>query len=202
MKKFMKLFVNSMLFENPSIVLLLGLCPLLAASTTLKNGIGLGAAAIIVLTFSGAVISLIGRFIPKRIKTVSYMVIVACFVGIIELLLRAYTPNLAENIGIYLPLFTVSGIAFVQAELSEREPFGGAILNGLLTGMGFCGAMLVMSFVRELFGLGTVLELRVFPEEYAVLLVQSQAGALFIFVMLAAIVKKLSPVTEKKEVER
>ena len=202
MKKVLNFLKRSIVFENSVLVYLLGLCPILAATTSLVSGLGIGIAALIVLVLSGVVISLIGRFIPESIKAVSYMVIVSFFVAVSELLLKAFLPSLSEALGIYLPLLSVSGIAFARVERADKETVGAAALGGLSMGIGYLAVSLVLSFLRELLGNGTFFGIRVFPEEYGAISVSSPAGALILLGFLLAAFCKLVSYMKEKEGEQ
>lgn len=202
MKKLACFLKHSVLFENAPLVLLLGLCPLLGASSSLISGIGMGVCTLLVLVLAGFVISIVGRFIPESVKSVSYMVIIAFFVALFELLVHALLPVVYESLGIYLPLVAVSGIAFARAESSEGEGVGTAVAQGVSMGLGFLVVILVMSLVRELVGQGTFFGLRVIPEEYAARLIASPFGALVILGFLLAIFRKLVVRVREREGEQ
>lgn len=202
MKKLVCFLKRSLLLENAPLVLFLGLCPLLGASSSLASGLGMGVCTLLVLVLSGFVISLAGRFIPESVRSVSYMVIIAFFAALLELLLRAFLPVVYESLGIYLPLVAVSGIAFARAESAEREGLGTAVVQGFSMGLGFLAVILVMSLIRELVGQGTFFGIRVIPEEYAVRLIASPFGALVILGLLLAIFRKLVACVREKEGEQ
>ena len=202
MKSFRSFLKKSILNENSAFVLLLGLCPLLACSTSCVAGCFLGISALFVLVLTGVVVSLVGRFIPERVKTVSYMVLAAGFVTVVELLLNAFLPSVYEAIGIYLPLVVVSGMCFERIECAEGETVKNAALGGLSMGLGYLAASFVLSFIRELFGRGTLFGFRIFPEEYSIRVLTSPAGALILFGFLLAVFRYALLRVEKKEVEK
>ncbi len=187
MKRIVTFLKNSVLLENTSLLLMLGLCPLLAVSTAVIDGLIMGLCVIVALVLSSVTISLIARFIPKSIRVIAYMVIIATFVAAEELLIRAFLPGIAENLGIYLPLITVSGIVFAQSERATEEGVGASALNALSAGLGFFATMFVMSFVRELIGNGTLCGLRIIPEQYCMRLIISPPGAFITFGLLLAV---------------
>lgn len=202
MKKILGFIKRSLLTENPSLVLLLGLCTLLGTSASLISGFAMGICTLLVLVMSGVTISLVGMFFPAKVRDVLYMVVVAFFVALIEILLRAFLPEVHSSLGIYLPLISVSGIAFARAENSGEEKPGTAALNGLSMGVGFFAVSFVMSFVRELIGQGTFFGLRMIPEEYAVRLVASPFGAFVILGCMFAVFKKIADCFLEKEGEK
>lgn len=187
MKKILAFLKNSVLLENASLLFMLGLCPLLAVSTSIIDGLIMGLCVIVALVLSSIAISLTARFIPDSIRVIIYMVIIATFVAAEELLLRAFLPEVAENLGIYLPLITVSGIVLARSEKAAAEGVGESVLNALSAGLGFFAAMFVMSFIRELIGNGTLFGLRIIPEQYCMRLLVSPAGAFITFGLLLAV---------------
>lgn len=202
MKKVIAFLKNSVLIENTSLLLMLGLCPLLAISTSLTDGLVLGLCTMAVLVLSSVVISLVGKLIPDSIRVITYMVIIAFFVAAIELMLRAFFPDIAKSLGIYLPLITVSGLCFARAENSAKDSVGISALNALSAGLGFCTMMFVMSFVRELIGNGTLFGLRIIPEQYSMQLLTSPVGAFITFGLLLAVFYTAVSRIRKKEGEK
>ncbi len=187
MKRIVAFLKNSVLLENTSLLLMLGLCPLLAVSTSIIDGLIMGLCVTAALVLSSVTISLLARFIPKGIRVIAYMIIIATFVAAEELLLRAFLPGIAESIGMYLPLITVSGIVFARSERAAEEGVGTSALNAFSAGLGFFVVMFVMSFVREFIGNGTLFGLRIIPEQYCMRLIISPAGAFIIFGLLLAV---------------
>ena len=158
MKKFIKEFNKGIFRENPVFVIILGLCPTLAVSTSLQNALGMGVAATFVLVFSNAIISSIRNFIPKRIRIPCFIVVIASFVTIVELLMAAYVPGLAKNLGIFVPLIVVNCIILGRAEaFASRNKVLLSIMDGLGMGLGFTLALSIVALVRELSGAGKIL---------------------------------------------
>jgi len=180
-------------------LLLLGLCPLLATTDALKAGSVMGLAALFVLAISGVVVSLIGRFIPKSIKTITYMTVSAVFVAVSELLISAFLPNTAAKIGIYLPLLAVSGITLATTEAADGKCVGSAAVLGISMGLGYFAVSLVLSFVRELLGRGSVFGIRILPEEFGAIVISAPAGALIVFGFLVAAFRFLVTYIEKRQ---
>ena len=189
MKKILPFLKNSILTENAPVLLLVGLAPLLGGTATLSGGIVLGVCAVFVLVLTGISVSLVGKFIPSSVKSVSFMIIAAFFVTLCEILLGFFLPQIRDVLGIYLPLLTVSGLVFSRAVSAEQETAGAAALAGLCTGLGFLAAALCLSFFRELLGSGTLFGLRIIPERFAVGVLVSPAGALILFGLLIAAVR-------------
>ena len=202
MKKISNFLKCSMLTENPSLVFLLGLCTLLGTSASLVSGLGMGVSALLVLVMSGVTLSLVGKFFPEKVKNVLYMIVVAFYVTLIEILLRAFLPGIYSGIGIYLPLVTVSGIVFARAEEAGKEKVSTAAFNGLFVGVGYLAVIFVMSFIRELMGQGTLFGFRIIPEEYAVRLMASPFGAFVVLGCLFAILQKITNRFSDKEGEK
>lgn len=196
MKKLLNRLKRGCVEENPVLVMMLGLTPLLAASETLFSGLTMGASVIFTLVLSCTVISLIRKIIPSQIKTIVYMLIIACFVTVIELLLRAFIPPMADSLGVYLPLLTVSGIVLARAEnFSDKNGVGASALDALICGIGFFAVIFVLSFVRELLGCGTLFGLCIFPAEYSMLIVGMPVGA---FMLLGLIIAVFNKIVEKE----
>lgn len=155
--KYLKTLTNGVITENPTFVQLIGMCPTLAVTTTLQNGVTMGIAATLVLVASNAAISLLRRFIPDKIRIAAYVVIIASFVSVIEMLLKAYLPDLAHSLGIFIPLIVVNCIILARAEaFASKNSVGLSALDGLGMGLGFTCALSIISSVREILGSGTI----------------------------------------------
>ncbi|MBR6540174.1 MAG: RnfABCDGE type electron transport complex subunit E [Bacteroidales bacterium] len=142
-----------MINENPTFVQLLGMCPTLAVTTSLKNGIGMGLSATAVLIASNALIALLRKIIPEKVRIAAYIVIIAAFVTIIEMLLNAYLPSLASELGIFIPLIVVNCIVLGRAEaFACKNSVLDSALDGIGIGLGFSLSLTVIGFVRELLG--------------------------------------------------
>ncbi len=189
MKTFFCFLKKSILTESAPFVLLLGIAPLLGGTKTLSGGVALGVCALIILILSGVTVSLVGRLIPERVKDIAYMVIVAFFVTLAEMLLAAFFPDIYEALGIYLPLLAVSGILFSRTSASDGETVFSTSLSGLGMGLSFFAASVTMSFLREFFGSGTLFGFRIIPEEYAIRALVSPFGAFVLFGLLFAVVR-------------
>lgn len=151
-------FFSGIAKRNPVFVLMLGLCPTLAVTTSAKNALGMGAAAVFVLVFSNLLISLLRPLIPRRIRIPCFIVIIAAFVSIVEMLLKAYLPVLDRSLGIYVPLIVVNCIILGRAEaFASRNPPGVSLADGLGMGIGFTLALLMIGSIRELLGANTIM---------------------------------------------
>lgn len=153
-----QIFKSPLFKNNPVFVINLGLCPTLATSTSLRDGFGMGLAATFVLVGSNIIVSAIRRVVPKRVRIPCYIVVIATFVTIVELFLAAYQPDLYRNLGIFLPLIVVNCIVLYRAEFfASKNPVFSSLLDGLGMGLGFMLALLLLAFIREGLGKGTVL---------------------------------------------
>lgn len=149
--------LNGLIFQNPTFVLLLGMCPTLAVTTSLQNGIGMGLSTAAVLACSNLVISLLRKLIPNQIRIASYVVIIATFVTAVDLLLQAFVPSLSDALGLYIPLIVVNCIILGRAEaFASKHVPGSAFLDGVFTGLGFTGALAILGAIREILGAGTI----------------------------------------------
>ena len=159
---------DGLLTQNPVLVQLLGMCSTLAITTTVSNGIGMGLSVTIILTLSNIFISLLRSIIPEQVRIACYIVVIAGFVTMIDLLLQAFFPDIAESLGVFIPLIVVNCIILARAEsfASKSKPLPAAI-DGICQGLGYTMILLVMSAIRELLGAGTLNGVRVFPAEYA-----------------------------------
>ncbi|MBR3235274.1 MAG: electron transport complex subunit E [Atopobiaceae bacterium] len=157
-------FRRGLLEENPAFRQMLGLCPMLAVTTAVTNGVGMGMATTFVLVCSGVVVSLLRRVIPRTVRIPAFITIIASFVTLVMMLVKAYMPALDEALGIYLPLIVVNCIVLGRAEMfaSKHGPLEAA-LDGAGMGLGFTFALIAMSSVREILGAGTFLGVRVLP---------------------------------------
>lgn len=151
--KYLFEFLKGIFKENPVFILLLGLCPTLAVSSMVSNGIGMGIAATFVLLCSNILISLLKNFIPDKVRIPAYIVIIASFVTIAEMIMNAYVPILAKSLGIFVPLIVVNCIILGRAEaFASKNAVFDSIFDALGMGLGFTIALIIISFVRELFG--------------------------------------------------
>lgn len=157
MKNLFKEFLKGIIKENPTFVLLLGLCPTLAVSVSIKNGIGMGIAATFVLISSNVIVSMIKRIVPEKIRIPCYIVVIATFVTIAELFMKAYSPALNRSLGIYVPLIVVNCIVLGRAEAyASKNSVLDSFFDGIGMGIGFTLALVLISAIREFLGAGTL----------------------------------------------
>ena len=171
-------------------MLLLGNCPLLATSTSVENGFGMGIAATVVLICSNVVISLLRKIIPNEIRIASYIVVIAGFVSIVNMLLEAFLPALHASLGIFIPLIVVNCIILARAEaFASKNGVLDSALDGLGIGLGFTVALLILATIREILGNGTFLGYPVFGANFpaATIMILPAGGFLTLGVVIAAI---------------
>lgn len=151
------IFTNGLLVSNPVFRLVLGMCPTLAVTTSAFNGLGMGLAATVVLVCSNVLVSLLRKVIPDKVRIPAYVLIIAAFVTTIEMLLRRFVPDLYDALGIYLPLIVVNCIILARAEaFASSNTVGDSALDGLGMGLGFTLSLMLLGFIRELLGAGTI----------------------------------------------
>ncbi len=190
---------NGVLKENPTFVLLLGMCPTLAVTTSSINGLGMGVTTMVVLALSNLFISLLRKVIPNKIRIPAFIVIIASFVTIVELLLNAYIPSLYKALGLYIPLIVVNCIILGRAEAYaySHTPLL-SLFDGIGMGMGFTLALTIIGSVRELIGAGSVFNVRVMPTGYIPVSIFIMApGAFFVLAILTAIQNKVKEIGER-----
>ena len=193
-----KTLLNGIFKENPTFVLFLGMCPTLAVTTSAFNAVGMGLSTMVVLIFSNMFISLLRKFIPDKVRIAAYVVVIAAFVTIIEMVLKAYAQSVSEALGIYIPLIVVNCIILGRAEAfaSKNGVFTSAI-DGIGMGLGFTGALTVIGSVREILGAGTFFGASLFGESFSpVTIMILPPGA---FITLGLIVMVINIITEKRK---
>lgn len=196
-----KAFRDGLFDQNPIFVQLLGMCSTLAVSTSVKNGIGMGLSVTFVLILSNLFISMLRNLIPSKIRIASYIVIIAGFVTVVDMVLQAFIPSLAESLGLFIPLIVVNCIILARAEsfASKHGPLP-SMLDGLAMGIGFTVALVIISAIRELLGSGTLLGFRITPQSFspAVLLI-SPVGGFLVVGGLIALVQWIKSRSEKED---
>lgn len=197
---YMKEFSKGIIKENPVLCLVLGTCPTLAVTTSAFNAIGMGVAATVVLMCSNAVISMLRKIIPDKVRIPAYITIIAGFVTIVQMIVKAYSPAINDSLGIFLPLIVVNCIILGRAEMyASKNPVLPSVLDGLGMGVGFTAALLCMGIIRELLGAGTIFGLQILPVQVLIFLLPP--GGFFVFGILIAIANKLNTKAGKKVVE-
>ena len=178
-KTFMSVLLNGLIWENPTFVLMLGMCPTLAITTSGMNGIGMGLAVTAVLIFSNLFISLLRNIIPDSVRIPAYIIIIASFVTMIDMLLKAFLPDLSQALGMFIPLIVVNCIIFARAEsFASKNPPVLSIADGLGMGLGFTAALMFLGAIREFLGNGTLFNVSVTPAGFqpALLVVLAPGG--------------------------
>ena len=193
---------NGLVKENPTFVMMLGMCPTLAVTSSLQNGFGMGMTTMVVLTASNAIISLLRNIIPDKVRMPAFIVIVASFVTIVQFMLEAYLPAINASLGIYIPLIVVNCIILGRAEAyASKNKVLPSIFDGIGMGLGFTFGLSSLGFFRELIGSGTILSHRVIPDEYCVKMIGLAPGAFFVLAALVAVQNKLRISKGKKPKE-
>jgi electron transport complex protein RnfE len=179
--KLIQEFTKGFIKENPVFVMALGLCPTLAVTTSVENAIGMGFAATFVLLFSNIFISLIKNFIPNKIRIPSYIVVIASFVTIVDMVMNAYFPAIHKNLGLFIPLIVVNCIILGRAEaFANKNTVIRSIVDGLGMGLGFTLALIVIGGIREILGVGQFLGHNVLPVSYKPVIVAILAPGAFL----------------------
>ncbi len=201
MKKYLERLYNGILKENPTFILMLGMCPTLAVSTRAINGIGMGLSSMAVLILSNLVISLLRKVIPDQVRLPAYIVVVASLVTVTELLMQAYFPALFEALGIYIPLIVVNCIILGRAEAyaNKHTPLL-SVMDGLGMGLGFTLALTLVSIIREFLGNGTFFGLQVLPESVEPIAIFVQPpGAFLVLALIIAVMNAVGIRTRQRK---
>ena len=204
-----KQFKEGLITNNPVLVQLLGMCSTMAITTTLFNGIGMGISVIIILTCSNIVISLVRKLIPDQIRIACYIVIVAGFVTIVDLLMQAYLPSLSESLGVFIPLIVVNCIILARAEaFASKNGIAASALDGIFQGIGYTLVLIVMCVIREFLGNGTFgggllgqegAGIRILPEGTAATFLVLPVGGFLTLGCLIALMQYLLRKSEEKK---
>ncbi len=188
-----KEFTKGLVKENPVFVMALGLCPTLGVTSSVANGIGMGLAATFVLVMANIIISLIKDLIPTKVRIPAYIVVIASFVTIVDMVMHAYLPALYKSLGLFIPLIVVNCIILGRAEaFAGKNKVIPSIFDGLGMGLGFTLALVVIASVREFLGNGTLLGIQIMPSSYQPMLIAILApGAFLVMGFLMAILNML-----------
>lgn len=188
----LKIFLNGIIKENPIFVLLLGMCPTLGTTSSAINGLGMGLATTFVLVSSNVVISLLKNIIPDKVRIPAFIVVIATFVSVVEMIMQAYVPALYESLGLFIPLIVVNCIVLGRAEaFAAKNTVFSSVFDGLGMGLGFSMALTLLGSVRELLGTGKVFNFVIFPENYGMLIFVLAPGAFIALGYLIAVFNKL-----------
>lgn len=205
MNKCIERLKNGIVTENPTFVMMLGMCPTLAVTSSAMNGLGMGLTTTVVLVMSNAIISLLRKIIPDRVRMPAFIVIVASLVTVVQFLLQAYLPSLNSSLGIYIPLIVVNCIILGRAEAyASKNPLLPSVFDGVGMGLGFTIGLTLIGIFRELLGAGSVFGFSVLPASYEPVSIFVMApGAFFVLAMLTALQNKFkAPSATNKEGDR
>lgn len=199
----LKYVTNGLIKENPVLRLVLGTCPTLAVTTAAINGIGMGISATVVLICSNLVISLLRNVIPDKVRIPAFITIIAGFVSVVQMLVKAFLPSIDKALGIYLPLIVVNCIILARAEMfASKNPVLPSVLDGLGMGLGFTATLTLMGAIREILGAGTLFSLPVTANFISPMIIfLLPPGGFFVFGMLVAASNAIAKRNGKKPVE-
>ena len=200
MNKYTERLYNGLIKENPTFVLMLGMCPTLAVTTSAINGVGMGLSTTVVLVLSNMLISMLRKIIPNSVRMPAFIVVVASFVTIVQFLLEGFVPSLYDSLGLYIPLIVVNCIILGRAEsYASKNPVLPSIFDGLGMGLGFTVGLTSIGIVRELIGAGTLFNYQILPDSYQPITIFILApGAFFVLACLTA----LQNVMKKKAIAK
>ena len=188
MNKQLKILLNGIFRENPVLILVLGCCSTLAISVTVLGSLGMGGALTFVLVCSNMVISALRKIIPDKIRIPCYIIVVATFVTLVEMIVKAYMQTLYDALGIFLPLIVVNCIVLGRAEMfANKNTVLDSLFDGLGMGIGYTMVLTAMAVVRELFGAGSLLGRQIIPEEYTIRILAQTPGGFFMFGLMMAL---------------
>ncbi|HZK19758.1 MAG TPA: electron transport complex subunit RsxE [Treponemataceae bacterium] len=199
MNKNLKIFTNGIIRENPLLILMIGLCSALAVTTNVFNGIGMSVGMTFVIVMSELIISLFRKIIPESIRIPVFIIVIATFVTIVDLVLQAYFPTLSKSLGVFIALIVVNCIIMgrVESFASKKTP-GKAVLDALGMGLGYSWVLIVISIIREFLGFGTFFGIRILPEAYTVGFFKEAPGGFFVFGLLIAVTIGIKKAIDKK----
>ncbi len=191
---------NGIVKENPTFVMMLGMCPTLAVTTSAINGLGMGLTTMVILALSNLIISMLRKVIPDDVRVPAFIVIVASFVTIVQFLLQAYSPTLNESLGLYIPLIVVNCIILGRAEAyASKNPMIASLFDGIGMGLGFTIGLTSIGLVREIIGSGKLFGMAVLPASYEPVSIFVMApGAFFVLALLTGIQNKVKLNLAKK----
>ncbi|MBR5866576.1 MAG: electron transport complex subunit E [Spirochaetaceae bacterium] len=203
MNKYMDIFTNGLLKENPLLVLMIGLCSSLAVTTSFTNGLGMGLAMTFVLVMSEVIISLFRKLIPNSIRIPVFIIVIASFTTIVDLLMQAYLPDLSNAMGVFIPLIVVNCIIMgrVESFASKRTVLESAC-DALGMGLGYLWVLCGISFVRELLGSGSIFGMEIIPEAYRIGFFTAAPGGFFVFGMFIAVSMAIRNVMDSKKQDK
>lgn len=191
--KIREMFSSGIFKNNPVLVQTVGLCSVLAVSSSLEGAVGMSAAVVFVLVSSNMAVSLLRKAIPDEIRIPAFIVIIATFVTIIEMFMKAYLVSIYDTLGIFLPLIVVNCIILARAEsFASKNNIGSSIIDGIANGLGYSMVIISLSIVRELFGKGTLWGVRFFPEDFTIGILNQAPSAFILLGIMVALVNRIS----------
>lgn len=196
-----KILTKGFFKENPSLILVLGMCPTLAVTTSVNNAIGMGAATTFVLLMSNIIISLLKNVIPDKVRIPCFIVIIATFVSIVDLIIQGFVPALSESLGVFIPLIVVNCIVLGRAEaFASKNGVIDSILDGLGMGIGFTISLILVAAVREILGAGSFMGFQFIPSDYNILIFVLAPGAFLVLGFIMALMRHIiNRVKEKRK---
>ncbi len=193
----LKILFNGILKENPTFVLVLGMCPTLGVTTSAFNGFGMGVATTFVLLMSNALISLLKNFIPDKVRIPAFIVVIATFVSIVDLLIQGFVPALGESLGLFIPLIVVNCIVLGRAEaFASKNTVFDSMLDGIGMGLGFTLSLTVIGAIREILGSGSIFGYTFLPASANILVFVLAPGAFFVLGFVMAFIRHLQKSNE------
>lgn len=201
MSKCLERLFNGLIKENPTFVLMLGMCPTLAVTTSATNGLGMGLTTTVVLVMSNLLISLLRKIIPDSVRMPAFIVVVASFVTMVQFLLEGFIPSLYDSLGLYIPLIVVNCIILGRAEsYASKNPVLPSIFDGIGMGLGFTVGLTCIGVVREILGAGQIFGMQVMPKSYEPVTIFILApGAFFVLAVLTAVQNKIKNASGNRE---
>lgn len=188
MKEYQKILYNGIIKQNPTFVLVLGMCPTLGTTSSALTGLSMGLATMFVLICSNMSISAIKNLVPSEVRIPAYIIVIASFVTVLQMLMQAYFPGLYSTLGIFIPLIVVNCILLGRAEMfASKHGVVASMLDGIGIGLGFTMALTLLGAVRELLGAGKIFGLTVYPEDYGSLIFILAPGAFIALGMMIAV---------------
>ena len=201
MKAYLELIYNGIVKENPALILMLGMCPTLAVTTSASNGLGMGLSTMAVLVLANLLISLLRKIIPDDVRLPAFIVVVASLVTVVEMITQAYMSALYESLGLYIPLIVVNCIILGRAEAfaSKNGPVASSF-DGVGMGVGFTVALVIIGFLREFIGTGAAFGVQILPESYPGIGIFTKApGAFMVMAFVVAVMNKMNIKTRANE---
>ena len=193
----LKILFNGILKENPTFVLVLGMCPTLGVTTSAFNGFGMGIATLFVLLMSNALISLLKNFIPDKVRIPAFIVVIATFVSIVDLLIQGFVPALGESLGLFIPLIVVNCIVLGRAEaFASKNTVFDSMLDGIGMGLGFTLSLTIIGAIREILGSGSIFGYEFLPASANILVFVLAPGAFFVLGFVMAFIRSLQKSNE------